>query len=265
MEIRESWLGAFPCLVGGSGARLVMLAGLTPEAGVSAGWLRRVHESAMQPWTQRREVFYLNRRPGLPLGMSMSALASEHARALREAFNEPVDLLGASTGGSIAQQLAAEHPDVVRRLVLVSTGCRLGPVAKLAQRQIAARVRAGAYRQAVATMFAALAPAALQIPAGLVGWSLASRVSSATGLQDMAITIEAEDEFDLARLPAVQAPTLLVAGGRDRFYDRELLETTASLIPGCVLEIYPMRGHVTVLTDHRALAQIREFLDCPIR
>jgi pimeloyl-ACP methyl ester carboxylesterase len=53
--------------------------------------------------------------------MSMAALAAEHADALREAFAEPVDLLGMSTGGSIAQQLAAEHPRVVRRLVLVST------------------------------------------------------------------------------------------------------------------------------------------------
>ena len=76
----------------------------------------------------------------------MAALAAEHAQALREAFDEPVDLLGASTGGSIAQQLAAEHRDVVRRLAPVSTGCRLGPNAKLLQRQIAARVRAGATR-----------------------------------------------------------------------------------------------------------------------
>ena len=76
----------------------------------------------------------------------------------------------------------------------------------------------------------------------------------------MATTIEAEDEFDLARLQTVQAPTVLVGGGRDRFYDRELFEQTARLIPGSVLEIHPDRGHITVLSDPRAVAQIRGFL-----
>lgn len=261
MNVRESSLGNFPCLVAGAGPPLVQLAGLTPEAGVSAGSLRRVHEAAMQPWARGREVFYLNRRPGLPRGMTMAALAAEHAGALREAFDAPVDLLGASTGGSIAQQLAAEHPDAVRRLALVSTACRLGRTAKLIQRQAAARVRAGANRQAIAVMAAALPPPAFRLPAGCLAWLLAPRLFSESGLQDMATTIEAEDEFDLARLPTVRAPTLLVGGGRDRFYDIELFEQTARLIPGCVLETYPDRGHITVLSDQRAVAQIRGFLD----
>jgi pimeloyl-ACP methyl ester carboxylesterase len=238
-----------------------MLAGLTPEAGVSAGSQRRMHEAAMGPWAQEREVFYVNRRPGLPRGMTMAALAAEHARGLRETFDEPVDVMGASTGGSVAQQLAAEHHDVVRRLALVSTGCRLGPSAKLVQRQIAARVRAGATRQAAAVMTGALAPPALRLPAACLGWLLVPRLFSESALQDMATTIEAEDEFDLAGLPTVRAPTLLVGGGRDRFYDAELFEQTARLIPGCMLEIHPKRGHITVLTDPRAVAQIRDFLN----
>lgn len=227
---------------------------------MSASSLRRMHEAAMLPWTRDREVFYVNRRPGLPRGMTMAALAGEHAQALREAFGEPVDVLGTSTGGSIAQQLAAEHPDVVRRLVLVSTGCRLGPTARLLQRQIAARVRAGAIRQAGAVMAGALAPSALRLPAACLGSLLTPRLFSGSGLQDMATTIEAEDEFDLARLATVRAPTLLVGGGRDRFYDAALFAETARLIPGCVLEMHPNRGHITVLSDPRAVAQIRGFL-----
>lgn len=261
MDVRESSLGTLPCLEAGSGSPLVVLAGLTPEAGVSAGSWRRMHEASMRPWARERQVFYVNRRPGLPRGMTMAALAAEHAQGLREAFDEPVDLLGTSTGGSIAQQLVAEHPDVVRRLVLVSTGCRLGRDAKLIQRQIAARVRAGATRQAAAVTAGALPPPSLRLPAACLGWLLAPRWFSGSGLQDMATTIEAEDEFDLARLPTVRAPTLLVGGGRDRFYDRSLFEQTAGLIPQCVLEMHPKRGHITVLSDPRAVAQIRGFLN----
>src|SRR5262249_28153303 len=122
MNVREGSLGTMPCLVAGSGPPLVLLAGLAPEAGVAAGSLRRMHEAAIRPWAGEREVFYVNRRPGLVHGMTMAALAAEHADALHEAFDAPVDLLGASTGGSIAQQLAAEHPHVVRRLVLRQHG-----------------------------------------------------------------------------------------------------------------------------------------------
>jgi len=259
MDVRESSLGVFPCLVAGSGPPLVVLAGLTPEAGVSS--LRRMHESAMRPWAQTREVFYVNRRPGLPRGMTMAELAAEHAEALREAFGEPVDLLGTSTGGSIAQQLVAEHRDVVSRLVLVSTGCRLGPNARLVQRQIALRLRAGATREAVAVLAGALAPPVLRLPVACLGWLLPPRMLSRSDMQDMATTIEAEDEFDLARLPTVGVPTLLVGGGHDRFYDLELFEQTARMIPGCLLQMYPERGHISVLSDPRAIARIRSFLN----
>jgi pimeloyl-ACP methyl ester carboxylesterase len=260
MDIREGELGRFPCLVAGAGPRLVILAGLAPEAGVSRGPMRRTHEWSLLPWARDREVFYVNRRPGLPRGMSMAALAGEHAQALREAFGEPVDLLGMSTGGSIAQQLAAEHPEVVHRLVLASTACRLGSAARRLQRQVAARLRAGAHRQALAILAGGLTPPAFRLPAAALGWVVGPRLFSQTGLQDMATTIEAEDVFDLARLPKVQAPTLLIGGGRDRFYGRELFEQTADLIPRCALKMYPKRGHVTVLSDPRAIAEVRDFL-----
>lgn len=260
MDIREGELGRFPCLVAGTGPRLVLLAGLAPEAGVARGPMRRTHEWSLLPWARDREVFYVNRRPVLPRGMSIAALAAEHAEALREAFAEPVDLLGMSTGGSIAQQLAAEHPDVVRRLVLVSTACRLGPTARHLQRQVAARLRARASGQALAILAGAMTPPAFRLPAAALGRVVGPRLFSETGLQDMATTIEAEDEFDLARLPKVQAPTLLVGGGRDRFYDCELFEQTADLIPRCVLKIHRKRGHITVLSDPRAVAEVRGFL-----
>jgi hypothetical protein len=41
---------------------------------------------------------------------------------------------------------------------------------------------------------------------------------------------------------------------------RELFEQTAKLIPRCVLKMHPKRGHITVLSDPRALAEVRGFL-----
>jgi pimeloyl-ACP methyl ester carboxylesterase len=76
----------------------------------------------------------------------------------------------------------------------------------------------------------------------------------------MATTIEAEDGFDLAHCPTITSPSLLIAGGRDRFYDLAILEETAALIPGCRLSLQPRRGHITVTTNQRTIAEALRFL-----
>lgn len=261
VEVREATLGMYPCLVAGSGPPLVLLSGLLPEAGVAHGPLRGTHERTMMPWARNHEVYYVNRRPGMPRGMTMADIAAEHAEGMRQMFHGPVDLMGISTGGSIAQQIAAEHPDVVRRLVLVSTGCRLGPPAKSVQRRVAARIRAGALDKARAVFAADLAPRGpLALVAGAVARILGPRLLPDDGLNDTATMVEAEDDFDLAHLPAIAAPTLLLAGGRDRYYPRDILTETASLIPNCQLEIHPRAGHVSVLWGPRSVALVLGFL-----
>jgi pimeloyl-ACP methyl ester carboxylesterase len=261
VNVRETTIGRYPCLVAGDGPPLVVLSGLSPDVGIGPGPMRRMHESALRPWTKTRRVFYLNRRPELPRDLTMTMLAAEHAAALRSAFPGPVDVLGISTGGSIAQQLAADHQQLVDRLVLISTGCRLGAATQLAQRQVAARIRAGAYRQAVAVMAADVVPRWRgRLLAALMASALWPRLVSRQHLQDMATTIEAEDAFDLASRSPIASPTLLIAGGRDRFYDRSLIEETAALIPNCRLSWHPNRGHITVVSSPRALAEVLGFL-----
>ncbi|MEV4422226.1 alpha/beta fold hydrolase [Patulibacter sp. NPDC049589] len=260
MEVRRTTVGAFPALVAGEGPPLVVLAGLTPDVGVDGSAMRRAHVRTMAAFAAAAEVTYLNRRRGLPRGATMAVLAAEHADALRTAFDGPVDLAGLSTGGSIAQQLAADHPDVVRRLVLVSTGCRLGPRAREEQRRVAEAVRAGRPRRAFAELGRDLAPG----PAGLVpaaaAWAVGPRLFPGP-LDDLATTIEAEDGFDLVRCAApIRAPTLLVVGGRDPYYPASIVEETLRLIPGAHLDLHPRRGHVSTLAAPGLPATLAGFL-----
>jgi pimeloyl-ACP methyl ester carboxylesterase len=261
VSIARGTLGPLPYAALGDGPPVAVLAGLSPTAGFEGDTMVRATAGPFAALARR--LFVFNRRPGLPRGMTMAEIAAEHAEALRAIGDGPVDVIGTSTGGSIAQQLAAEHPDVVARLVLVSTACRLGPLGKRLQRRVAARVRAGAEARALAVGAASLVPPGRgQLAAGLVARLVGRRLVPGD-LGDLATTIEAEDDFDLARLPAIRAPTLILAGRDDRFYAPELFAETARLIPGATLQLLDRRGHVTVMRDRRFREALAAFLAQP--
>jgi pimeloyl-ACP methyl ester carboxylesterase len=242
---------------------LVVLAGLTPVTGVAGAGLVKSIVHPLLPLAGSRRLVVLNRRAGMPRGMTMAELAGEHADALRDAFAAPVDLVGTSTGGSIAAQLSADHGELVGRLVLISAACRLGPTGRALQAEVAESIRRGRYRRAAATAAAGLVPPWRgKIPAAVAGWLLAGRlVHSPEDWADMATTIEAEDGFDLAACAKpITAPTLIVAGRDDRFYSPGLFEQTAQLIAGSRVQLISDRGHITVTRDRRFIPTLAAFL-----
>src|SRR5215211_2682595 len=77
---------------------------------------------------------------------------------------------------------------------------------------------------------------------------------------DMLIVIDAEDRFDAApQLHRITAPTLVVAGDRDRNYTPELFRETADRIPGARLRLYRGKGHASIATL-RYRPAVREIL-----
>ena len=255
-------LGRLPVLAAGEGAPLLYLGGLLPVAGVDSSLARRTAEFSARQFADARRVMYVNRRSGLAQGITIGAIAAEHAEAIAALNRGPVDVLGASTGGSIAQQLAADHPEAVRRLVLVSTGCRLSAKTRHIQAQVARHVREGNGKRALASLTVGVVLPGGEPLARLLAPLMSPLARSVGDLSDLATTIEAEDGFDLARCrDAIRAPTLIVAGARDRFYPRPLLEETQRLIPGSVLHLIPRRGHLTLMTDSRLAPTVRTHLE----
>jgi pimeloyl-ACP methyl ester carboxylesterase len=265
VAIERGLAGVVPYAAVGSGRPVVICTGLWHTTGVRSGSLIRGAMGPMRALRPGHRLIIFNRRPGLPTGVSISDIAAEYAHAIGEHFGARVDVMGNSTGGSIAQQLAADHPATVRRLVLISTACRLSRAGLDSQARIAAALREGRKRDAFAEMAEDVAPRGLRRVARGAGRAVAGRaIPDAQTQADLAATLEAEDTFDLAKCAnPIQAPTLIVAGGRDRFYSRELFEETASLIPNSRLVMFPRRGHVTVATDRQVRATIAEFVRAP--
>jgi len=257
-------LAGVPFAAVGSGPPLVVLPGLSLSVGVDEDRLVRHVLVPVRGMAGQRRLVVLNRWSRLPEGLMLRGVATRYADAITE-LGAPVDVLGVSTGGSIAQVLAAEHPHLVRRLGLVSTACRLSPELRALQAEVAGLLGQGAPRSAMGLMARSVGPPAVAPLARATGWLLAHRlVRGAHAASDLRLTLDAEDGFDLALCSGgIRSPTLLVGGGRDRFYPRSLFEETARLIPHSQLLLRPRRGHLTVVSDHRTIAHLTGFFSTP--
>jgi pimeloyl-ACP methyl ester carboxylesterase len=261
-EIRESTVGDdLPCLVVGSGPPLVALPGSQPQNGNLAGRSRSFMVKPFLSLAERHTVHVVNRRPGVPEGATFADLAADLAGALRAGFGGPVDVLGYSTGGSLALQTAADHPDVVRRLVVVCSAYRLSSVGAQVTREYADRARAG--KRAAP----AFAPVAARSPAGRAAlrgflWLIDPMMRPADGDHTDAIRVnEAELAFDVKdRLDRITARTLVVGGDRDPAYPVALLRETAAGVVDGRLIVYKGRNHNSVVSAAEFAGDVSGFL-----
>lgn len=249
-------MNGLPYLKAGEGPPLIVLL-FTPRAANPTGVARWSTMRMIRPFAERFTVYVVNRPPGLPPTMTMAQLAAVYAQAIKATFDGPVNILGVSTGGSIAQQLAADHPALVGRLVLGGTACTLGPVGRQAQRAYMERARRGRRPSPALATVVTESAIGRRLLAGLLWLS----DSDGRDHTDAVTVLNAEDGFDLrGRLRDIQAATLLIQGGKDLVYPLELARQTVEGIPGARLVVYPGRGHSGTFTDKRFAPDALTFL-----
>jgi pimeloyl-ACP methyl ester carboxylesterase len=259
-EITEGTLpGGLPYFRLGSGPRLVVLRGFTTTHTNPVGMQRTFEVKMLAPLARRFDVYAVNRAPGLAPGTTMADIATSHAEAFRAAFGTPVDVLGMSSGGSIALQVAADHPDAVRRLVLVGAASRLGTMAAAAQMRYIDAVaagRRGAHHLAPMKV-SSRAGAKLLAP---IMW-LMDPLARPRDPSDMIAFARAEDRFDVtARLADITVPALVIAGERDNVYGLDLLKATADGVRDGRLIVYSGASHASTMTDKRLGDDVASFL-----
>ncbi len=176
---------------------------------------------------------------------------------------EPVDLLGYSMGGRVALAVALDHPQRIRRLILVSCHGGIRDAAERANRrkrdeslaQVLEEDGIGAfvawwetqstlkpYQPFSATVAASVRARRLnQEPLGLAG-CLRSIGAGAM-------------EPQWSRLSTLRMPTLLVSGSADTRY-RTLMDEMHTMIPGSRRDIVLRSGHAVHRERPQVIAQM---------
>jgi pimeloyl-ACP methyl ester carboxylesterase len=248
-----------PYLRVGAGRPLVYLIGFTTKHANPTGFGRWLTLSIARPFVKAGfEVYLTGRAPHLPPTTTFADLAASLADGLGEHFNEPVDVIGHSTGGSLVLQLAADRPEVVRRAVVASAAYKLGATGKQAQLELLSGLeRDGRFRShhlCVGLTRNRILQRLISIPMRLTS------VVKVGHPADPIAMLRAEDEFDVYdRLPKIRTETLVICGARDYFYSPEIFAETAHRLPHGKLIMYPKRGH-SIVTSKQFVADVVSFL-----
>ncbi len=244
----------------GSGQPVVLLPGLNAGADLSVAVPNSAKWSAQAlAQSTGRTVHLIHRPVTVPSGMTVAMLAGWYATALRGLFPDGVDVMGTSAGGITALQLALDHPDVVRRLVVAIAAARVSAHGRSALLEQVTREREG--RSAAWSSSGLVGRGPLRLVA-----YVAFRASERRGprAQGEAAFVEAVQTWDvLDRLGEITAPTLVVGGTRDPLITEQALRATAAGIRNAGLVLVPRRGHITAMTASRSSAAIKAFLNAP--
>lgn len=188
-------------------------------------------------------VLVVSRPRGLPDDYDVQAAAAAYARALEPLA--PVDVVGISMGGLIGLRLAAEHPEIVDRLVIANSAHAIGDSARPEVRRLhrlAAERDWTAIRAALARAFFADGRRYWYPPViKSIGRAALPRPAEPADVEiSFAIILE---DAGRQHLSAVEQPTLVIGGSADPYFTRERMEETATELTDGRLSVIPGARH----------------------
>lgn len=193
--------------------------------------------------------------------LSISALARVLGTLLDELGHAKVDVLGFSLGGTVAQQLAHDQPDRIRRLGLAATACGWGSLPGTFESLALASMPFRYYSRTVYDQTGRLlGEADRELLARVPGLSEA-RLENPPPLLGYVYQLTAGAFWSsLPWLATVRVPTLVLNGEADRLVPAANGLQLARLLPESRVHILPGEGHLFLCDpESRALPLLGDF------
>ena len=222
---------------------LVMIPGLnTADMQGSAGRLAYFYRRFAKDFT----VFIFDRRSGRDEGASIKSMADDLAAAMQSCGIEGAYVLGVSQGGMIAQYLAQDYPQLVKKLVLGVTAARTDPLMLqaldewigLAEKDDIKGVVTASYKymytQKQMKKYKLMLPVIMRF----------TRFMSTQRFADHARAIYTMDGVE--RLKRIKCPTLVLGAAQDKITTPEASKEIAQHLK-CKCFIFAHEGHAAYL------------------
>ena len=234
--------GTMDYVVFGKGSRdLVLIPGLVLGLKRLRGTGRQLAFS-YRLFAKDFRVWCFDHRDGLPQDVTVKDLADDLADAMQAAGIRQADVLGVSQGGMVAQYLALDHPQLVRRLVLGVTLCENNPVVEgciadwlsLLETKGMKAMALDSFKRTYSDKYLATWGFFLPFLADSVKKADPQRF---TALAKACLTCHTKD-----RLPDLTCPVLVLGGRLDKIVGPDASETIARQL-GCECHVYEDLGH----------------------
>jgi len=241
---------------------------LGPRTGVPVVFLHHL-AAVLDNWDPRvvdgiaathRVITFDNRGVGASTGSTpntIQAMAKDAVTFIRALGLDRVDLLGFSMGGMVAQVIAADEPELVRKLIIAGTGPAGGEgienVTKLSHLDTIRGLLT--FQDPKQFLFFTRTPNGRR-----AGREFLARLKERTQNRDKAISLKAYftqlkaiHQWGLAQpsdLSAIRQPVLVANGDNDRMVPTKNTVDLANRLPDSELVIYPDAGHGGIFQHH---------------
>jgi pimeloyl-ACP methyl ester carboxylesterase len=174
---------------------------------------------------------------------STADMADDYAGLIRNLGLGRVRVVGISMGGAIAQELAIRHPELVERMVLVSSWARTGTFSAevfeefknlrsiLTEAEFARLLQLRIWTPAYIENHIDELSAARVVPSTMPNHAFEAQSAACLG------------HDTTGRMANLRVPTLITVGEIDTFTPLARSEELRSQIPGAELKIFPNSGH----------------------
>ena len=244
----------------GEGQPLVLLHGAFSAIGTSFGKI-------LPGLAEKRQVIAFElqghgRTADIDRPLTVEGMADDVAAALPQLGIEQADILGYSNGGSVALHIVTRHPEMVRKLVVMSVGYALGGIHPGLMEGLGEMKPEMMYGSPWHQEYMQIAPHPEHF----------SRLFAKKTEMDRQIK-----DFSEEAIRGIKAPTLLIIGDSDLIRPEHAVEffrllgggvfgDTPAGLPNSQLAVLPGTSHVSIADRAEWLVpMINEFLDAPVK